>query len=79
MNPKHHAGKSKIFDVCTESSQTEIPLQQKKTSKYMTRYEHAKILGRRAVAINKGACVMVALQDKDTDSYFIAKRELEVI
>lgn len=48
------------------------------TTKYMSRYEQALVLGKRANEINMGAIVMVKLRENDTDAYFIAMRELEV-
>ncbi|XP_021767320.1 DNA-directed RNA polymerases II, IV and V subunit 6A-like [Chenopodium quinoa] len=49
--------------------------QQRKTSKYMTKYERARILGTRALQISMNAPVMVEL-DGETDPLEIAMKEL---
>ncbi|XP_057531794.1 DNA-directed RNA polymerases II, IV and V subunit 6A-like [Amaranthus tricolor] len=49
--------------------------QQRKTSKYMTKYERARILGTRALQISMNAPVMVELEG-ETDPLEIAMKEL---
>ncbi|KAL9234438.1 hypothetical protein vseg_009310 [Gypsophila vaccaria] len=49
--------------------------QQRKTTKYMTKYERARILGTRALQISMNAPVMVEL-DGETDPLEIAMKEL---
>ncbi|KAG9144497.1 hypothetical protein Leryth_010729 [Lithospermum erythrorhizon] len=48
---------------------------QRKTSKYMTKYERARILGTRALQISMNAPVMVELEG-ETDPLEIAMKEL---
>lgn len=49
----------------------------KTTTKYMTKYERARILGTRALQISKGAPVLVAVTGDTTDPLEIAKLELK--
>ncbi|XP_074263258.1 DNA-directed RNA polymerases II, IV and V subunit 6A-like [Silene latifolia] len=49
--------------------------QQRKTTKYMTKYERARILGTRALQISMNAPVMVELEG-ETDPLEIAMKEL---
>ncbi|KMZ65003.1 DNA-directed RNA polymerase [Zostera marina] len=60
-----------------EEDKTDIePVQkERKTSKYMTKYERARILGTRAVQISMNAPVMVELAG-ETDPLEIAMKEL---
>ena len=46
------------------------------TSKFLTKYERARILGTRALQLSKNAPPMIALQMGETDPYKIAEREL---
>ncbi|KAJ8513483.1 hypothetical protein OPV22_003917 [Ensete ventricosum] len=55
-----------------EQEQVERP---RKTSKYMTKYERARILGTRALQISMNAPVMVELEG-ETDPLEIAMKEL---
>ncbi|KAI3665148.1 hypothetical protein L6452_43769 [Arctium lappa] len=55
-----------------EQEQAERP---RKTSKYMTKYERARILGTRALQISMNAPVMVELEG-ETDPLEIAMKEL---
>ncbi|KAM7265069.1 hypothetical protein ACFE04_002752 [Oxalis oulophora] len=48
----------------------------RKTSKYMTKYERARILGTRALQISMNAPVMVELEGGETDPLEIAMKEL---
>ncbi|KAK1399563.1 DNA-directed RNA polymerases II, IV and V subunit 6A [Heracleum sosnowskyi] len=59
-----------------EEKQAEEPVEQpRKTSKYMTKYERARILGTRALQISMNAPVMVELAG-ETDPLEIAMKEL---
>lgn len=44
--------------------------------KTMTKYEHARILGARALQISMGAPVLVPLEPHETDFLLIARKEL---
>ncbi|XP_010546234.1 PREDICTED: DNA-directed RNA polymerases II, IV and V subunit 6A [Tarenaya hassleriana] len=59
-------------DDKAEEEQTARP---RKTSKYMTKYERARILGTRALQISMNAPVMVELEG-ETDPLEIAMKEL---
>ncbi|BAT93599.1 DNA-directed RNA polymerases II, IV and V subunit 6A-like [Vigna umbellata] len=62
--------------VDTEDKEEEQPVERpRKTSKYMTKYERARILGTRAVQISMNAPVMVELEG-ETDPLEIAMKEL---
>ena len=52
-----------------------IPEAERVTSKYLTKYEKARVLGTRALQISMNAPVMVAL-DGETDPLIIAQKEL---
>ncbi|KAK1392948.1 DNA-directed RNA polymerases II, IV and V subunit 6A [Heracleum sosnowskyi] len=59
-----------------EDKQAEEPVERpRKTSKYMTKYERARILGTRALQISMNAPVMVELEG-ETDPLEIAMKEL---
>ncbi|KAL1816411.1 hypothetical protein DCAR_0520802 [Daucus carota subsp. sativus] len=59
-----------------EEKQEEEPAERpRKTSKYMTKYERARILGTRALQISMNAPVMVELEG-ETDPLEIAMKEL---
>ncbi|XP_059309196.1 DNA-directed RNA polymerases II and V subunit 6B-like [Lycium ferocissimum] len=58
-----------------ENPEQEPVEQPRKTSKYMTKYERARILGTRAVQISMNAPVMVELEG-ETDPLEIAMKEL---
>ncbi|CAA2983401.1 DNA-directed RNA polymerases II, IV and V subunit 6A-like [Olea europaea var. sylvestris] len=59
-----------------EEKQEEVPVERpRKTSKYMTKYERARILGTRALQISMNAPVMVELEG-ETDPLEIAMKEL---
>lgn len=47
------------------------------TSNYLTRTEKAKIIGERAEQINRGAHILVDLNEEDIDPIKIAEKELE--
>lgn len=48
------------------------------TTRYMTKYERARILGTRALQISMNAPVMVQLDDGETDPLEIAMKELRM-
>ncbi|KAJ1702232.1 hypothetical protein LUZ63_002011 [Rhynchospora breviuscula] len=58
-----------------EKEQQEPTVRVRKTSKYMTKYERARILGTRALQISMNAPVMVELEG-ETDPLEIAMKEL---
>ncbi|KAJ4746783.1 hypothetical protein LUZ62_081188 [Rhynchospora pubera] len=58
-----------------EKEQQEPIVRVRKTSKYMTKYERARILGTRALQISMNAPVMVELEG-ETDPLEIAMKEL---
>ncbi|KAJ4800287.1 hypothetical protein LUZ62_051533 [Rhynchospora pubera] len=58
-----------------EKEQQEPIVRIRKTSKYMTKYERARILGTRALQISMNAPVMVELEG-ETDPLEIAMKEL---
>ncbi|WJX78546.1 DNA-directed RNA polymerases II, IV and V subunit 6A [Trifolium repens] len=60
----------------TEDKETDQPVERpRRTSKYMTKYERARILGTRALQISMNAPVMVELEG-ETDPLEIAMKEL---
>ncbi|KAK9278092.1 hypothetical protein L1049_027650 [Liquidambar formosana] len=60
----------------TEDKDEQEPVERpRKTSKYMTKYERARILGTRALQISMNAPVMVELEG-ETDPLEIAMKEL---
>ncbi|KAK2421030.1 DNA-directed RNA polymerases II, IV and V subunit 6A [Trifolium repens] len=60
----------------TEEKEEQEPTERpRKTSKYMTKYERARILGTRALQISMNAHVMVELEG-ETDPLEIAMKEL---
>ncbi len=58
-----------------EKQEQEQGVKARKTSKYMTKYERARILGTRALQISMNAPVMVELEG-ETDPLEIAMKEL---
>ncbi len=58
------------------SSGNAVPKEQRITSRFMTKYERARILGTRALQISMNAPVMVDLEGL-TDPLKIAEKELE--
>ncbi|XP_073017563.1 DNA-directed RNA polymerases II, IV and V subunit 6A-like [Primulina eburnea] len=59
-----------------DEKQEQVPIARpRKTSKYMTKYERARILGTRALQISMNAPVMVELEG-ETDPLEIAMKEL---
>ncbi|PRQ24788.1 putative DNA-directed RNA polymerase [Rosa chinensis] len=60
----------------TDDKEEQVPVERpRKTSKFMTKYERARILGTRAVQISMNAPVMVELEG-ETDPLEIAMKEL---
>lgn len=59
----------------TDDKESEVVQGPRKTSKYMTKYERARILGTRALQISMNAPVMVELEG-ETDPLEIAMKEL---
>ena len=52
------------------------PNRERITSRYMTKYERARVLGTRAMQISRNAPVMVELSAHETDPLVIAEKEL---
>ncbi|RKP20709.1 hypothetical protein ROZALSC1DRAFT_19083 [Rozella allomycis CSF55] len=53
----------------------QIPAKDRTTSRYMTKYEKARVLGTRALQISMNAPILVEL-DGETDPLEIARKEL---
>ncbi|KAJ8908568.1 hypothetical protein NDN08_005273 [Rhodosorus marinus] len=58
-----------------DSENRAVPREERTTTKYMTKYERARILGTRALQISMGAPILVEL-DGETDPLVIAQKEL---
>ena len=54
-----------------------IPDEERSTTRYLTKYERARILGTRALQISKNAPILVDLEPGDTDPLKIAEKELQ--
>ena len=52
------------------------PIKERETSRFLTKYERAKILGERAIQISNGAKVMVDVDEGVWDPMIIAEKEL---
>ena len=52
------------------------PIKDRETSRFLTKYERAKILGERAIQISNGAKVMVDVDEGVWDPMIIAEKEL---
>ena len=52
------------------------PIKDRETSRFLTKYEKAKILGERAIQISNGAKVMVGVEKGVWDPMLIAEKEL---
>mmetsp|Transcript_11417 Transcript_11417/g.34924 ORF Transcript_11417/g.34924 Transcript_11417/m.34924 type:complete len:130 (+) Transcript_11417:73-462(+) len=59
-----------------ENANKAVPKEDRTTTKYLTKYERARILGTRALQISMGAPVMVELGG-ETDPLLIAQKELK--
>lgn len=64
-------------EILEEEAKDEEAMMDRKTTKYMTKYERARILGTRALQISLGAPVMCDLRD-ETDPLQIALMELKL-
>eukprot|EP00189_Rhodosorus_marinus_P009424 CAMPEP_0184738656 /NCGR_PEP_ID=MMETSP0315-20130426/1302_1 /TAXON_ID=101924 /ORGANISM="Rhodosorus marinus, Strain UTEX LB 2760" /LENGTH=128 /DNA_ID=CAMNT_0027206517 /DNA_START=123 /DNA_END=509 /DNA_ORIENTATION=+ len=58
-----------------DSENRAVPREERTTTKYMTKYERARILGTRALQISMGAPILVELEG-ETDPLVIAQKEL---
>ena len=54
-----------------------IPIKDRLTSRFLTKYERAKIIGERAIQINNGSEVYVDVPNGLCDSLKIAEKELK--
>ena len=52
------------------------PIKERETSRFLTKFERAKILGERAIQISNGAKVMVEVEKGVWDPMAIAEKEL---
>ena len=52
------------------------PIKERETSRFLTKYERAKILGERAIQISNGAKVKVEIDEGVWDPMIIAEKEL---
>ena len=52
------------------------PIKERETSRFLTKFERAKILGERAIQISNGAKVMVKVEKGVWDPMVIAEKEL---
>ena len=52
------------------------PIKERETSRFLTKFERAKILGERAIQISNGAKVMVEVEKGVWDPMVIAEKEL---
>ena len=52
------------------------PIKERETSRFLTKFERAKILGERAIQISNGAKVMVEVDKGVWDPMIIAEKEL---
>ncbi|EAY90802.1 hypothetical protein OsI_12404 [Oryza sativa Indica Group] len=68
-------GPDEVVGAEAEDKEQEKTQRPRKTSKYMTKYERARILGTRALQISMNAPVMVELEG-ETDPLEIAMKEL---
>ena len=62
-------------NAAASAGKTYIPIEERVTTKYLTKYERARVLGTRALQISMNAPVMVDL-DGETDPLKIAMKEL---
>ena len=52
------------------------PIKERQTSRFLTKFERAKILGERAIQISNGAKAMVEVENGVWDPMIIAEKEL---
>jgi len=64
-----------LMEVIPSTTNGLLDKKERKTTKYMTKYERARILGTRALQISMNAPIMVELEG-ETDPLQIAKKEL---
>mmetsp|Transcript_26305 Transcript_26305/g.30477 ORF Transcript_26305/g.30477 Transcript_26305/m.30477 type:complete len:145 (+) Transcript_26305:28-462(+) len=53
-----------------------IPMEDRITPRFLTKYERARIIGTRALQISKNAPIMVEIDQNETDPISIAEKEL---
>ena len=68
MEIEHEKESNKKFNV--------KPIKERETSRFLTKFERAKILGERAIQISNGAKVMVKVEKGVWDPMVIAEKEL---
>ncbi|KAL8606035.1 DNA-directed RNA polymerases I, II, and III subunit RPABC2 [Nucella lapillus] len=73
--PLENEGEEKM-EVLTETQPGAVPPSKRITTKYLTKYERARVLGTRALQIAMCAPVMVELEG-ETDPLHIAMKELK--
>ncbi|MCQ2820189.1 MAG: DNA-directed RNA polymerase subunit omega, partial [archaeon] len=54
-----------------------IPIEERKTSRFMTKFEKARILGERAMEIRNNAPLYIEVEDGEWDPSRLAERELK--
>jgi DNA-directed RNA polymerase I, II, and III subunit RPABC2 len=64
------------YNVINQKEIKNIPVSERITTKYLTKYEKARVLGARALQISKNAPVMVNLDPGEWDPLKIAEKEL---
>ena len=64
------------YNVNIQKERKNIPESERITTKYLTKYEKARVLGARALQISKNAPVMVNLDPGEWDPLKIAEKEL---
>ncbi|ELR12827.1 RNA polymerase subunit [Acanthamoeba castellanii str. Neff] len=69
-----HDGEEEGFQALPSGERVEPP-KERKTTRYMTKYERARVLGTRALQISMNAPIMVELEG-ETDPLEIAQKEL---
>ncbi|KAG9395619.1 RNA polymerase, subunit omega/K/RPB6 [Carpediemonas membranifera] len=63
-------------DVIEPIDSVEIPLEERQTTPYLTKYERARILGARALQLSMNAPAMINVKPGVTDPLEIAEMEL---
>ena len=64
------------YNVINQKEIKNIPINERITTNYLTKYEKARVLGARALQISKNAPVMVNLDPGEWDPLKIAEKEL---
>ena len=67
----------KPVEEATEKKGEKIPDALRTTTRYLTKYERARILGTRALQITKNAPILVDLEPGEIDPLKIAEKELQ--